>query len=275
MKQLTEYPFLKFPRAFIDSPLFSHLSIEARFLLALILDRMGLSEINYDRFTDENGEIYVIFTLEEASEKFCCSLPKVKKLFDEIETAGMIIRKRKIRCMPYRIYLTEKLSGLININLPKQKKFATGEKKNLSRERKNFCRNKNNNINNETINNKSSVIGFERTEEEIREQIEYDCICCERNKALLDEIVMIISDVMSGTSPSVRIGKDNMPRGIVVARFCRLDAEHVLYVLSGIEKNTTEIRNIKPYLTTMLYNAPATMEAEAAAAFAYHQNKFS
>lgn len=273
MKQLSDYPFLKFPRALIDSPLFSHISIEGRILLALILDRMNLSEINSDRFTDENGEIYVIFTVEEASDKLGCSHPKSIRSFKELETNGLIIRKRNLRSLPYRIYLTKNFSELINFDFGKLQNVISGADKILTREVTKREYSKNNNINNDIINTESSIIGFTRTEDEIREQIEYDCIVCESNKALLDEIVMIISDVLNGTSSTVRIGKDNMPRGFVIARFCRLDSEHIIYVLSGLERNTTVIRNIKPYLITMLYNAPATMEAEVAAAFAYHQNK--
>lgn len=275
MKQLSDYPFLRFPKALIDSPLFSHISIEARILLALILDRMSLSEINSDRFTDKNGNVYVIFTVEEASEKLGCSQPKVIRVFKELESNGMIVRKRNLRSLPYRIYLTKKFSELIIRDFGKSRNEISGTDKMTVPEVTKREFNKNNIINNDIIKTESSIIGFSRTEDEIREQIEYDCIVCDSNKNLLDEIVMIISDVLNGTSATVRIGKENMPRGIVVSRFCHLDSEHVLYVLSGIESNTVKIRNIKPYLVTMLYNAPATMEAEAAAAFAYYQNNIS
>ncbi len=124
--------------------------------------------------------------------------------------------------------------------------------------------------NNKFSNNNPSIVGFARTEDEIKEQIEYECLVCDENKNLLDEIVMIISDVLNGTSPTVRIGKDDMPRGIVIARFCRLDSEHICYVLSGLENTKSKIKNIKSYLITLLYNAPATMESEVTALFSYY-----
>lgn len=39
-----------------------------------------------------------------------------------------------------------------------------------------------------------------------------------------------------------------------------LRSDHVEYVLSSMEKTTTQIRNIKKYLLAALYNAPMTIE---------------
>lgn len=86
---------------------------------------------------------------------------------------------------------------------------------------------------------------------------------------------MIISDVLNGTSPTVRIGKDEMPRGLVISRFCKIDSEHILYVFSQLKTNTSDIRKIKSYLVTMLYNAPATIQSMTEAEFAYHTQKIS
>lgn len=267
MKKTEHYSFLKFPRVLIDSPVFSDLSVGAKFLFMLILDRMGVSELNAERFSDKNGEIFIIFTIKEVSEKIGCSFPTATKLFRELENKNLIIRKQKNRISPYKIYINNKFFELTEL-----KNFTSRDKEFLSHEFKKIADNKNKYSNNKFNNNQSSIIGFSRTEEEIREQIEYDCLVCDANRKLLDEMVMIISDVLNGTSPTVRVGKDDMPRGIVVSRFCKLDSEHILYVISSLCNNKTEIKNIKAFLTTSLYNAPATMESEVTAEFAYlHQ----
>lgn len=264
------YSFLRYPRALIDSPLFSHISIEARTLLALILDRYSLSSINSERFSDENGEIYVIYTLEEVSKKFGCGNTKTLRIFRELEEEGMIKRKRKNRTVPYRIYVSPSVTEFI-------KQEPVNAENNNSRVRKTETRDfsKSEDINNKYSNNyisknHSSIIGFERTEDEIKEQIEYDCIVCDANKNLLDEMVMIIYDVLNGSSETVRVGKDEMPRGAVIARFCKLNSEHIFYVFSKLCSNEAKIINIKSYLITMLYNAPCVMESEVTAEFAYH-----
>lgn len=270
-KEKFDYPFIRYPRALIDSPLFTHISIESRTLLAMILDRFCLSSINSDKFTDENGDIYVIYTLEQVCKKLGCSTTRTQRIFKELERNNMIIRKRKNRLSPYRIYITNTFYELI------KRELVTSQNNNsrvygLNTHDFTECTDsKNNKSNNNISKNHSSIIGFERTEDEIKEQIEYDCIVCDANKNLLDEMVMIIFDVLNGTSPTVRVGKDEMPRGVVISRFCKLNSEHIYYVFSKLDSNEIKIKNIKPYLITMLYNAPATMEADVTAEFAYNQ----
>ena len=41
----------------------------------------------------------------------------------------------------------------------------------------------------------------------------------------------------------------------------KVDSQHVEYVFDAIDNNKTEVRNIKAYLLTALYNAPATMDS--------------
>ena len=267
----SDYPFMKFPRALTENPQFFHISIEARTLFMMILDRFGLSAINDDKFTDESGELFIIFTVEEVCEKFGCGKDKVIRIFRELENNGLIIRKRKISCMPYKIYLTERFFRLAESEFPTAENPTSGSTETRVPKLAKPEHIKNKNIKNDNSNNNPSIIGFGRTEDEIREQIEYECLVCDENKKLLDEIVMIISDVLNGTSPTVRIGRDDMPRGIVVSRFCKLDSEHIVSVIYDLEHGKTEIRNIKQYLITMLYNAPATSECYAAAEFSFHR----
>ncbi|MEE1138721.1 MAG: DUF6017 domain-containing protein [Acutalibacteraceae bacterium] len=270
-EDIFDYPFIRYPRALIDSQMFSHISIEARTLFAMILDRFCLSTINADRFTDDNGEIFIIYTVEEVCEKLGCGNTRALRIFRELETENLIIRKRNNCCMPYRIYITERFSEYAKQELANAENDNSRIHEIQPREFTKREYSKNNNSNNKFSNNHSSIIGFERTEDEIREQIEYEYIVCDANKNLLDEMVMIIFDVLNGTSPTVRVGKDEMPRGTVISRFCKLNSEHIFCVLSKLDSNETKINNIKPYLITMLYNAPATMKSEVTADYAYYQ----
>ena len=271
---IQNFPFIKYPRALIDSPMFSDISVESRTLLALLLDRLGVSKLNSDRFTDKNGEIFVIFTIDEACRKLGCGRTKVLRLFRELEEYGMILRERNNRCKPYEIIITKYAFDILKQDLAKSQNETSRSHEIKPHEVSKSNPNYNNKNNNNYSYNQSSISGFERTEDEIREQIEYECIVCDKNRALLDEIVMIIFDVLNGTSPTVRVGKDDMPRGAVIARFCKLDSEHIYFVMSNIENPSVEVKNIKSYLITMLYNAPATIESRTIADFGYY-NKIS
>lgn len=272
-KNTIDYPYFRYPRALTDDPLFRKISIEARTLLAMILDRFSLSTVNADKFTDENGDIYVIYTLEQVCEKLGCSYTRTQRIFKELEENGMIIRKRQNRLSPYRIYVTDSFCELIKREVTTSQNEDSRVYGLSSHDFTKRTDSYNNKSNNNNSNNQSSIIGFERTEDEIREQIEYEYIVCDANKNLLDEMVMIIFDVLNGTSPTVRIGKNDMPRGAVIARFCKLNSEHIYSVFSKLDCNTSKIKNIKQYLIAMLYNAPSTMESELTADFACYKNK--
>lgn len=264
------YPFFRFPRALIENPIFSNVSIEARTLLALIIDRSELSSINAEAYTDKNGNIYVIYTVEEVCRKFGCGKTKASRLFSELESNGMILRKRENGSKPSKIYVTQPIFNCLNQD------FARSRNRTLQSHGTGICKVTESDaiyteyINNEIINTDLSIKEYGPTEDEIKEQIEYECIVCDGNKNLLDEIVMIISDVLGGTSRTVRIEKDDVPREKVDARFRKLNSENIMSVIAKIENNTSKIRNVKAYIISMLYNAPATEEISVTAEFAYN-----
>ncbi|MBO5859207.1 MAG: replication initiator protein A [Clostridia bacterium] len=261
------FSFIKFPRALISNPEFKSISIEGRFLFSLILDRYGVSILNSDKFTDENGEICVIYTMEEVCEKLSCSYTKANRLFKEIESFGLITRKRKNRLAPYRIYVSNLFYDIVNCEVTTYLNVNSRDIKMKSHDVSKCKDIYNNKINNNQINNNPSI---RVTEDEISEQIEYDCVVHDGNRKMLDEIVMLMYEVMNGLSPTVRIGKEEITREDAVKRFRSLDSEHIDFVISCIDTNKTQIKSFKPYLITMLYNAPATMENWLNSIFAYY-----
>lgn len=66
-------------------------------------------------------------------------------------------------------------------------------------------------------------------------------------------------DTLCSTRPTLRIGGEEIATGQVQSRFLSLDSGHLEYVFDCMRRNTTQIRNIRAYLLTALYNAPATM----------------
>ena len=235
----------------------------------MILDRMSLSEINADKFTDENGKVYVIYTVEEICEKLGCSRTRVNRLFNELDCNGFIKRERQNRTSPYRIYIEDSFYDIIIRDVTKAQIDTSREYEIKPHESTNCAVSYNNNNNNNISNNKSSILV---TDDEIREQIEYDCLYCEEDAGMLNEIVMIISDVLNGMSPTVRVGKDDMPRELVAKRFRMLDGDCVMSVIWQIKRNKTKIYNMKAYLIMLLYNELETGECEIAALYALHNS---
>ena len=94
----------------------------------------------------------------------------------------------------------------------------------------------------------------------IRENIEYDCFE-EKEQEKVDELVEIMVDVVCSTKETIRVNKEDVPHGVVKSRFLKLTYEHIDYVLLALKRNTSDVKNIRAFLITTLYNAPTTKDA--------------
>lgn len=100
---------------------------------------------------------------------------------------------------------------------------------------------------------------YRLTRTNVKEQIEYDALDTPGNHERLEEIVDLITDTLCTRKLHIRIGGENFPAEVVRSRFKKLNMYHIEYVFGSLDKKHTEVRNIRQYLLTALYNAPATM----------------
>lgn len=106
-----------------------------------------------------------------------------------------------------------------------------------------------------------SVSEIENYRELILENIEYDYLCREFStyREDLDEIVELMVETVCAKRKTTRIAGSDFPHEVVRSRFLKLDSEHIRFVMDGMQKNTTEVRNMKQYLLAVLFNAPTTI----------------
>ena len=100
----------------------------------------------------------------------------------------------------------------------------------------------------------------EQYREIIEENIEYEIMKDRPDGDRLGEIVEIMLDAICSTAPTIRINGEDMPQQVVKSRFLKLDSSHIEYVFHAMKDCPSDIRNIRAYLLTTLYNAPATMD---------------
>ncbi len=93
------------------------------------------------------------------------------------------------------------------------------------------------------------------------ENIEYDCLKQRFGtyREDLDEIVELLVETVCAKRKTTRIAGADFPHEVVRSRFLKLDSSHIEFVMDCLQKNTTEVRNMKQYLLTVLFNAPTTM----------------
>lgn len=70
----------------------------------------------------------------------------------------------------------------------------------------------------------------------------------------------LLVETVCSTKKYIRVAGSDYPAEVVRSRLLKLDTEHIRFVFDCLKENTTKIRNIKQYLLTTLYNAPATID---------------
>ena len=102
-------PYLPYPRFLLDVDL----TQTAKVLYAVLLDRANLSRAN--GWTDEGGNIYIVFPLNKLADMVDKGPTTVKTALAELETAGLIERRRCGNGMPNRIYVKQPDSQEIDL----------------------------------------------------------------------------------------------------------------------------------------------------------------
>ena len=233
------------------------------------------------------------YTLKGLTTLFSDGIDSIRQGIKELEENGYIVRERKrdargrLGGMEYVIYETPEkaVENIVENTTPEStapvddtpvKDFPvqdeSAEDKAMLYKELNKSRTKESNTHasnpNQSIQQEQQVdvMGYEETRENVKEHIEYEIMCERYPKERMDEIVDIASEAICSNRSSFTLGKDTYPYALVKDRLLRLDSSHIEYIISCINANTTEIRNIKPYLLKTLINAPATMES-------YYQTK--
>ena len=101
----------------------------------------------------------------------------------------------------------------------------------------------------------------------IRENIRYDDHVREHpyDAPQLDEMVELMVEAVCSKKKNIRVAGNDFAQAVVKSRLLKLDSEHIRFVFDCLRENTTQVRNMKQYLLTVLYNAPATIENHYAA----------
>ena len=288
-KEAEQYSFYKIPKLLFTDDYFKKISVEAKVLYGLMLDRMSLSVKN--QWMDEEGRAYIYYSLEDIMDALGCSNKKAISIMKELDMdagIGLIEKKRQGQGKPTMIYLKQfmiqdvqkcrnftseqksTVSEVKNLHILKCKNDISRSEENTCLEVKNIHTNKNNINNTELSNNESNLIlsGDDRMRYEmdayselIKENIELE-ILRERHpydQDLLEGIFDLILETVLCKNESIIIASNKYPAELVRSKFMKLNSSHVEYAIDCFKGNTTKVRNIKKYLLTTLFNAPSTI----------------
>ena len=267
------FSFYRILKALFQEPRFQTLSTDAKTLYGILLDRMSLSVKN--GWLDEQGRVFIIFTIEDVKRALCCADNKATKLLRELEKFGLIERKRRGQGKPSLMYVK-------NFSAESSKESVKNRDNDDSCGFKIACQDPVKSRCNKTDENnteKSETYPFyseeademskrEQLKEYFSQSLEVDLLLrlCPDDEDTIYQIVDLLVDTCSTKRKMLRIAGDDKHAEVVRSRLKKLNADHIRFVLGCLAEATAPVRNMKQYLLASLYNAPTTMNL-------YYQNK--
>lgn len=274
IEESEQYAFYRVPKLLFTSDRFWNLSTDAKMLYGLLLDRMALSQKN--GWVDEQGRVYIIYTVENIMESLGCGNKKAIQLLAELENkANLILRKKQGLGKPNLIYVKKftVVARAVERHFLKCENDTSGNFQTTSLEVSKEHGN-NTDKNNTEFSDTDSIFpsgngGMMDENDRYQEYFDYfsDQLSIDLLKKdypydseMLDNILELIVETVCTKRPLIRIGAEERPAEIVRSRFMKLNIEHIRYVMDCFKENTTKIRNIRQYMLTTIYNAPTTID---------------
>ena len=269
--QAEQFSFYRVPKVLFTKEQFKPLSAEAKILYGIMLDKLDLSVKN--NWGDDNGRVYIIYTIEQIMADMNCADQKATKLLDELEKkCGLIERRRQGLGKPNLIFVKNFITGVegsVATQIQNREKHDSGAVNITTADypKSRGINTNHNNTENSDINPiQSGCDGDEMDERNdyeryFRESLSIDVLLRENlgEEETILGILDLMVDICCSKRSVIRIAGDDKPLAVVKSRFMKLNAEHIRYVLKCLSENTTKVRNIRQYLLTALYNAPTTI----------------
>jgi len=253
-----------------------------------MLNRASLSAVNAANFTDKNGNLYIIYTIEQVMADMRCSEKTAVKMIKQLDDIGLIEKRRLGQGKPSIIYVKD----FSTVQFKNSKKYNSRSVNNTVLEQEkvqhsNTNQNQNHRSENESINHQKVQNGISRKTPPSPPPIDnsdtIDTIDIPLNLAHIKKIVNnnisvdslisrhplqakeihelyeLIIETLASSKHYFRIAKEDMPHNIVKNAFFNLYTEHIEYILDNLRKNTSKVKSIKSYLLTALFNASKTI----------------
>ncbi len=302
MDRIPSFNFFKMPKQlFIDEEL-KKLSMGAKLLYGLFLDRLSLSQHN--GWYDKDHRLYIVFPREEIKDKLNCCNATAAKILKELESKGLISRKQGFSasiiymCLPEEKLieseqqscisvdnsenitsvtdniLSDSHTGVQNTDTEVHNSDSIGLKSRPTEVQKTDT-NKTDNIKTESIkteyNNCFDVdrdrAGFIKSKYEcIREHISADTLVRHYGRGIVDNLVENIVEIAlvhDDGKGYYKVSGKRYPISLVKLRFAEVDYDIADYVLSCIKNNCSDVTRIKEYIIASVFNAADTVDIKA------------
>ena len=108
--QADQFSFIRIPRVMLTEEVFSEVSLHAKVLYAVLLDRMSLSRKN--GWLDDENRVFIIYQIGEIQEDLGFTRRKAMELLSELEKFGLLEKKRRGHGLPNILYVKSFMTGI-------------------------------------------------------------------------------------------------------------------------------------------------------------------
>ena len=287
-----QFTFVRVPKVlFSDKEHFGGLSNEAKLLYGLLLERMSLSRKN--NWIDKHNRVYIIFPIEEIEKSLDVGHEKALNLLKELDDQsgiGLVKKKRRGLGLPSILYvknfivkreqnadrvptsrslksrlLEVRNSDSNNIDINNTDMSYTYDQS-IDQSRAGFQ-----NFSPGAVDNDGMIDGIDRNtvEEEVKEQIDYDCLISHPDSSVVqmaEEIKDLMVDVLCGERSVVSEGKC-VSEETAKSAYRKITFDHVQYVMKSLVSYPDKISRIDRFLTASLFNSVYTLTNSTFAGF--------
>ena len=118
------FSFVRIPKLLFKEERLKRLSSDSKILYGLLLDRMSLSAKN--GWQDDDGRVYIIYTIDEVQDDLGCANKKAVNILAELEDIGLIEKKRQGLTKPNLIYVKNFSSEVLKEHFQKCQNDTSG-----------------------------------------------------------------------------------------------------------------------------------------------------
>jgi hypothetical protein len=262
-READKFMFIRIPKLMFELEGIREISLDSKLMYGLLLDRVGLSAEN--GWVDDEGRIYIIYTMEGAAKVLGCSVRKAYGIIKELEDKGLVERKRRGMGKPNLMYVKNFLTDMQDLQNKNCRICTSRPAKSAVQDLQDLQTN-NTNKNNTEMNNTDYELSLQDrqaddVEKEIYRQIITDDIGYEAliseypYRELIDSIVELMAEVMCSGEAKIWLGKEEKSLQVVKGMFAKLKHEHIVHVIEGYIEHKKRIRDVRQYLLSALYYA--------------------
>ncbi len=262
INETLQHSYYQMPQELFCNEKYKKLSIEEKVIYSFLLNRMNLSRIN--KWTNGNGEIYLIYTRKEIQSKLNLSDKPVTRAFKELREINLIKEEKQGFGKPNLIYIGKIEQKELQINDIDTDDYTENVLAD-NREKEDYCVEENtiqetenlrtNKKDNKKHKNNNIYVSQSERETKNLEDIKQKCelyLFKESQRNIIENILDIIF-----YSDNLKVGQAVLPQEIVRSRMQILNASIIFYAFDKLNnlKPDIHIHNSTNFMISCLYNA--------------------